>query len=333
MSGESVSSCELPSRCDVAIVGAGPIGLMLANLLGIAGVDVVIIERNNGLVGLPRAIAYDAETLRLFAQVGLFDAVATGLIQDPEIVYFNARGRQLMDMNPPRSPFGHSPIGTFYQPHFEKALLGGLERFASVRALFGHTVTALTQDRSGVDVRIETPRGQRTLRAKFVVGCDGGTSTTREAVGARLVGATYAERWLVIDALINNHDVEKITFFCDPRRPTVRLPAVGSRVRFEFMQLPGEDPDQLASDDASKDSSHRMPISPVSKSSVVSSYTFHARVADRLAQGTRPARRRRCAFDAAVRRTGHEWRHEGLRQSRLETGRRHRGQGRRRHPR
>jgi 2-polyprenyl-6-methoxyphenol hydroxylase-like FAD-dependent oxidoreductase len=46
--------------------------LMLANLLGIAGVDVVVLERNEGLVGLPRAIAYDIETLRLFAQIGLF---------------------------------------------------------------------------------------------------------------------------------------------------------------------------------------------------------------------------------------------------------------------
>ena len=104
MSVGSVGSCELASRCDVAIVGAGPIGLMLANLLGMAKVDVVIIERNKGLVGLPRAIAYDAKSLRLFAQVGLFDAVATELIQDPEIVYFNARGRQLMDMTPLRSP-------------------------------------------------------------------------------------------------------------------------------------------------------------------------------------------------------------------------------------
>ena len=55
------------------VIGAGPIGLMLANLLGIAGVDVVVLERNEGLVGLPRAIAYDIETLRLFAQIGLFD--------------------------------------------------------------------------------------------------------------------------------------------------------------------------------------------------------------------------------------------------------------------
>ena len=59
----------LPSSCEVAVIGAGPIGLMLANLLGIAGVDVVVLERNEGLVGLPGAI----ETLRLFAQIGLFD--------------------------------------------------------------------------------------------------------------------------------------------------------------------------------------------------------------------------------------------------------------------
>jgi len=102
---------ELPRSCDVAIIGAGPIGLMLANLLGAAGVDVVVIERNDGLVGLPRAIAYDAETLRLFAQIGLFEAIADGLIQDPEIVYFTARGTKLMEMKPPRSAFGYSPLG------------------------------------------------------------------------------------------------------------------------------------------------------------------------------------------------------------------------------
>ncbi len=285
MSAGSVSNCELPSQCDVAIVGAGPIGLMLANLLGSAGVDVIVIERNNDLVGLPRAIAYDPETLRLFAQVGLFDAIASGLIQDPEVVYFNARGRQLMDMNPPKSPFGHSQIGTFYQPHFERVLLGGLERFVSARALFGHTVTALAQDRDGVDVRIETPHGQRKLRAKFVVGCDGGASATRDAIGAQMVGATYAERWLVIDALIDNHDVDNITFFCDPRRPTVRLPAVGSRVRFEFMQLPGENPDELAGDGRVKEL--LAPYADFSRLKIERRvvYTFHARVADVWREG------------------------------------------------
>ncbi len=139
MSAESGANSELPSRCDVAIIGAGPIGLMLANLLGAAGVDVVVIERNDGLVGLPRAIAYDAETLRLFAQVGLFDAIAPGLIQDPQVVYLNARGVKLMEINPPQSPFGHSPLGTFYQPHFEQVLLDGLDAVSHPRARFSPT--------------------------------------------------------------------------------------------------------------------------------------------------------------------------------------------------
>jgi 3-(3-hydroxy-phenyl)propionate hydroxylase len=279
------SVIELPPQCDVAIIGAGPIGLMLANLLAAGGVEVAIIERNDGLVGLPRAIAYDAETLRLFAQVGLFDAIAPGLVQDPQVVYFNARGVKLMEIVPPPTPFGHSPLGTFYQPHFEQVLLDGLKRFASTRALFAHTVTSLSQDGDGVDLQVTTPHGQRTLRSQFVVGCDGGASMTRDAIGSRLVGSTYAERWLVIDALIDNHDFNTITFFCDPRRPTVRLPAVGSRVRFEFMQLPGESPDDLASDDSIK----RL-LAPFADFADVEIerrvvYTFHARVADTWRKG------------------------------------------------
>ena len=132
-------------------------------------------------------------------------------------------------------------------------------------------MTSLAQDRDGVDVRIETPHGQRALRAAFVVGCDGGASTTRDLIGARLVGSTYAERWLVVDALIDNHDVDTITFFCDPRRPTVRLPAVGSRVRFEFMQLPGENSDELASDHRIKEFLQPSSITHVSTSNAASS--------------------------------------------------------------
>src|ERR1700722_8004044 len=95
----------VPSSCEVAIIGAGPVGLMVANLLGMAGLNVVVLERNHGLVGLPRAIFYDAETLRLFAQIGLFDSIADGLVQDPKVVYLNARGAKLMEITPPRGPF------------------------------------------------------------------------------------------------------------------------------------------------------------------------------------------------------------------------------------
>ena len=94
-------------ECEVAIVGAGPVGLMVANLLGLAGVRVVVFERNKGLLGLPRAIAYDAETLRLFTQVGLFNGIAPGLIQNPHVRHLNARNVTLMAADfPVRSQFG-----------------------------------------------------------------------------------------------------------------------------------------------------------------------------------------------------------------------------------
>ena len=76
-----------PAACQVAIIGAGPVGLMIANLLGAAGVKVVVLERNPGLLGLPRAIAYDAETLRLFTQVGRYNSITAELIRDPKVVY------------------------------------------------------------------------------------------------------------------------------------------------------------------------------------------------------------------------------------------------------
>ncbi len=132
-----------PLAVEVAIIGAGPVGLMTANLLGLAGIRVLVLERNAGLLGLPRAIAYDAETLRLFSQVGLFDDIAPGLIQDPHVRHVNARKVTLMAADFPRGLYGHSSLGTFYQPDFERVLLQGLARFPSVRAAFGHEATNL----------------------------------------------------------------------------------------------------------------------------------------------------------------------------------------------
>ena len=279
------SDDELPQSCEVVVIGAGPVGLMTANLLGAAGVDVIVLERNPGLMRLPRAIAYDAETLRLFARVGLFNEIASGLIQDPKVVYLNARGTALMAIHVSRRFYGHSPLGTFYQPSFEQALLKGLSRFANARIGFRHNVLDVLQDDHSVHLGIETPRGRRAIRAQYVVACDGGSSAMRDAISARLKGATYAERWLVIDAKVENHKVDKITFFCDARRPAVQLPAVGSRVRWEFMQLPGESASQLSSVQSVR--ALLAPYVDIDRVEIerTTVYTFHARVADQWRNG------------------------------------------------
>ncbi|MBV9557764.1 MAG: bifunctional 3-(3-hydroxy-phenyl)propionate/3-hydroxycinnamic acid hydroxylase, partial [Pseudolabrys sp.] len=271
---------------EVAVVGAGPVGLMLANLLGAAGVQVAVLEANDGLLGLPRAIAYDAETLRLFALIGLLSDIKPGLIQNPHVRHLNARGRVLMQLDPPAGGlYGHSPLGTFYQPDFERVLLRGLARFENVRVLYGHTVTNLVQGPEDALLSIATGQGASTLRAQFVVGCDGGTSRVRELLGARLIGSTYTQRWLVVDAVVKGHDVHQISFFCDPRRPRVELPAVGDRVRWEFMQLPGETEDELKNDGrimALIAENTRYREVRIERKAV---YTFHARVADRWRNG------------------------------------------------
>ena len=271
---------------EVAVVGAGPVGLMVANLLGLAGVRVVVLERNPGLLGLPRAIAYDAETLRLFTQVGLFERIKPGLIQNPHVRYLNAKGTALMNVDfPKRTLYGCSALGTFYQPEFEKALLEGLARFPGVAVRFASAVAAIEQNDDAVAVRVQTPQGERRLTAKFVVGCDGGASSVRDMIGARLIGSTYAQRWLVVDAIVKNHDVTQISFYCDPGRPRVELPAVGERVRWEFLQLPGENADRLNTDETARALILRHTPYRDFEVERRTVYTFHARVADRWRNG------------------------------------------------
>ena len=128
---------------------------------------------------------------------------------------------------------------------------------------------------------VSTPDGMRTLRAKFIVGCDGGTSQVRDMLGSTLVGSTFAQHWLVVDALVQDHAVKQISFHCDPRRPRVEIPAVGDRVRWEFMRLPDERQEELLEEDRIHSliadnfgyRSFRIERKAV--------YTFHARVADR----------------------------------------------------
>ena len=181
--------------------------------------------------------------------------------------------------------------------------------------------------------RIETPRGQRTLLAKFVVGCDGGASTTREAIGARLVGVDLRRALAGHRCVDQQSRRRKNHVLLRPAAADSAAACGGLARQVRIHAAARRSPDELASDGRVEGllAPYRRFLLSRNRASC---HLYLSRPRRRcLAQGTRPARRRRCAFDAAVRRTGHEWRHEGLRQSRLETRRRHRGQGRRRHPR
>jgi 3-(3-hydroxy-phenyl)propionate hydroxylase len=203
----------------IVIIGGGPVGLMLANLLGRRGVAVLVLERRAGHYTVPRAISYDAETLRLFETVGLYDAISPALMLDLPVRYYDGRGHCFLKMSRMDKPFGHSPVGSFYQPDLEAALIKGIAALPSVELRFSCEMTSLRQAADGVDVSTIDAKGhEATIPASYVIACDGGSSPTRTQLGIGFGGSTFDEKWLVVDTIGSNYDKRMIEIFCDPVR-------------------------------------------------------------------------------------------------------------------
>jgi 3-(3-hydroxy-phenyl)propionate hydroxylase len=150
---------------DVAVVGAGPSGLMIANLLGGRGLRVRVFEAGPELIDFPRGVGMDDETLRAFQHAGLVDAVLPHTVPHQLLVFVDAKQRDLARLAPPTAEFGWPRRNGFVQPYADRVLLDGLSRFESVDVRWSSRVTGFTQDAGGVDLSVATPDGQREVRA------------------------------------------------------------------------------------------------------------------------------------------------------------------------
>ncbi len=186
----------------VVIVGAGPTGLAAGNLLGMAGIPTLIVERNTAASAIPKAIALDDEGMRICQAMGLGSAMSRCILSDLSVECVSGE-RLLAKVVPRIRRNGHPLISTFYQPEFEAVLLDGLRRFPCVEARFQHTVEALEQSAEGMIVSIRTPEGAlEQVQCEYLLACDGGKSSVRNALNIPLQGTTFAQRWLVIDAFV-----------------------------------------------------------------------------------------------------------------------------------
>ena len=225
---------------DVAVVGAGPSGLMIANLLGGHGLRVRVFESGPELIDFPRGVGMDDETLRAFQNAGLVDAVLPHTVPHQLLVFVDAKQRDLARLAPPTAEFGWPRRNGFVQPLADRVLLDGLSRFESVEVHWSSRVTGFAQDAGGVDLSVSTPDGQAAVRASYVVGADGGSSATRKALGLSFDGSSAVANWLVID--IRNDPLGRPgSYVCaDPRRPYVSISIPHGIRRFEFMLKSGE---------------------------------------------------------------------------------------------
>jgi 2-polyprenyl-6-methoxyphenol hydroxylase-like FAD-dependent oxidoreductase len=164
---------------DVLIAGAGPTGLMLAGELALAGVDVAIVERraNQELAG-SRAGGLHSRSIEILDQRGIADRfLAEGKVA--QVGQFAGVALSISDF-PTRHPYS---LG-LWQNHIERILAGWVAELA-VPIHRGREVTGFAQDDTGVDVELS---GGQSLRAQYLVGCDGGRSLIRKAAGIEFPG-------------------------------------------------------------------------------------------------------------------------------------------------
>ena len=238
---------------DVAVVGFGPSGAVAASLLAQAGLETYVCDRSREVYPKPRAIALDHEVMRTFQELGIVRDIEPWIEPLTPSEYFGVDGTLIrrMTMVEPPYPQGYTPSLVFTQPPVEAALRAHATSRSGVTVDLGSTLTGLQQDESGVTLVIGCEdKGSRRVRARYVIGCDGASSTVRTLMGIDLEDLAFDEPWLVVDVRVNERGLAKLprtsVQYCEPDRPCTMVIGPGNHRRWEISLHADEDPEEVA---------------------------------------------------------------------------------------
>ncbi|GAB3487003.1 bifunctional 3-(3-hydroxy-phenyl)propionate/3-hydroxycinnamic acid hydroxylase [Curvibacter fontanus] len=248
-----MGSVKAATLFDVAIVGFGPSGAVAAGLLGAQGIRTYVCDKSREVYDKPRAIAMDHEIIRLFQQMGVARKIKPFVEPFTDSVFYGVDGQIIKRMSTvaPPYPLGHTPSVVFTQPPAERILREHALSFPSVTVALGQTLTQITQDADQATLTLQGEDGPAsTVQARYVIACDGASSTVRGQVGITLEDLDFDEPWLVVDVLVNEKGLAKLPTtsvqYCKPERPSTYLICPGKHRRWEISLQPGEDPKQVA---------------------------------------------------------------------------------------
>ena len=191
---------------DVLVVGAGPVGQTLSIDLAMRGVSVVLIERNETCLQHPKMERCNARTMEFYRRLGLADRIrAASRFRDIPMDVFIAthlRGKKVFQLSYPsvaamqeagrRCNDGTMPLEPYQlisQYTLEPLLKSVVESLPKADVRFGCELTSFSQDTAGVDAEVKYADGKTTkIRTRYLVGCDGGSSTVRRQLGIKLEG-------------------------------------------------------------------------------------------------------------------------------------------------
>lgn len=230
----------------VLVVGAGPVGLVVAGLLARSGVAVELVDRRTGPCPHPRAVHLDGAAVRVLQAAGVHEGFAAISRPGTGLRLLDGRLRPFATFRRATTPgpHGHPEMNLFDQPDLEALLRADLARRPPVELREGVEVTALIPDGDAARVTLRDVRtgAEERVRAPAVLGCDGAHSTVRAAIGSALRDLRCTQRWLVVDVRCRRPPqtwggVDQV---CSPRRAATFLHLTGDRYRFEFRLRPGE---------------------------------------------------------------------------------------------
>lgn len=253
-------------EADVVIVGQGPVGLLAAILMGQKGYTVLGVDRWPTPYPLPRGVTFDHEIARILSAVGI-DADNDPSIDFHDAIYtlFNAEMEPLENIDwVSKAADGWRNRYWFDQPTLENRLRAIADSLPTVTRIQGFEAVHMEQDESGVTVGFRqtklarrgptpTEEGQVfTARGAFLLGADGANSFVRTAAGLTMTDLKFNYDWIVVDVVEHEarHYDPPHYQVCDPARPYTVVPAGPGRRRWEFMLLPGEDPENFKDPDA-----------------------------------------------------------------------------------
>lgn len=216
-----VQSSPLPGHVPVLIAGGGPVGLTLAALLAEHGIVALTVEADDTYCAGSRAICMSRRSQEILGWVGADrPLVEKGLPWSGGRSYY--RNQEVLHFNMPSDPTQrYAPMVNIQQYYVETYAHQALGRGkAPAQVAWSSQVTEVLPDDDGVTVRLERGGTIHSVRANWVVACDGGRSTVREQLGLALRGTQYEGRYVIVDIeQVSARPVERRAWFDPPSNP------------------------------------------------------------------------------------------------------------------
>ena len=226
---------------DVTIVGLGPAGGTLANLLAMHGFSILILDREKSFYPLPRAVHFDDEIMRVFQTIGITKEFLKHTIINKGTKFVNSKDKVILDWPRPKkiTDNGWYPSYRFHQPDLEKKLRKKLKNYKKVSIEQNSEVKKITNSKNQVDIIYANISSHKEyiVRSKYLVGCDGANSITRKQMKTTMDNLGFTQKWAVVDLILKkkkNNLPDRTIQYSNPKQPATYCRNVGKRRRWEF---------------------------------------------------------------------------------------------------